>query len=77
MTSLTNPNNMHSIKLIGKNRATLVDPIEQTTRKIVEIGYSTIERWPDDFGNNELLNKMHQAVERVKDAGELNIYCEL
>ncbi|VDK83972.1 unnamed protein product [Litomosoides sigmodontis] len=76
MTSLTNLVSEKSIELMGKDGSALMNSVEQRLNEVIEKGYFFIERWPDDFGNIELRDKMHEAVRSVERAGELNIYYE-
>lgn len=75
MTSLTDPNGMHSLKRSGKSGTVLVAAIERTIRNFVEIGRSAIAECPIAVGN--ALEQLNETLQNVEHAGKLNIYFEL
>ncbi|VDM98964.1 unnamed protein product, partial [Onchocerca ochengi] len=66
VTSLMNPNGMHSLKRSGKNGAVLVAAIEQTVRNFVEIGRSAIAECPAAVGN--ALKQLNETLQDVEHA---------
>lgn len=71
VTSLTNPNGMHSLKRSGKSGIVLVAAIERTVRNFVEIGRTAIAECPIAVGN--ALEQLNEVLQDVEHAGKSNI----
>ncbi|MCP9257928.1 Alpha-catenin-like protein hmp-1 [Dirofilaria immitis] len=67
VTSLMNPNGMHSLKRSGKSGAVLVAAIERTVHNFVEIGRSAIAECPIAIGN--ALEQLNETLQDVEHAG--------
>lgn len=67
VTSLTSPNDMHSLKRSGKSGVVLVAAIERTVRNFVEIGRSAIAECPVAVGN--ALEQLNETLHDVELAG--------
>lgn len=67
VTSLTDPNSMHSLKRSGKSGAVLVAAVDRTIRNFVEIGHESINDCPIVSGN--ALEQLNGALQDVEHAG--------